>query len=91
VKKKVLAMVASGLRAKDIAGCLASASGQSKLTWRKSGSRLRAKTAAHAVSIAIGMGMIHAEPRPMELMRGIAGKTAARAADRGREDVNASG
>ena len=65
-EKEVLAMVAAGLRAKDIASALGISERTIETHMAEIRFRLRAKTAAHAVSIGIGMGIIQPEERPMD-------------------------
>jgi DNA-binding CsgD family transcriptional regulator len=56
-------MAAGGLRAKDIAGVLGISERAIEHHMAEIRFRLRAKTAAHAVSIGIGMGIIQPEQR----------------------------
>jgi DNA-binding CsgD family transcriptional regulator len=62
-EKEVLAMVGAGLRAKDIASALGISERTIETHMSEVRFRLRAKTAAHAVSIGIGMGIIQPEKR----------------------------
>ena len=64
-EKEVLAMVAAGLRAKDIAGVLGISERTIETHMAEIRLRLRAKTAAHAVSICIGIGIVQPE-QPMQ-------------------------
>ena len=74
-EEEVLSMVAAGLRSKDIAEELGISFRTVETHMAEIRYRLRAKTAAHAVSIGIGMGIIQPE-WPMDLLGVAAGKTA---------------
>ena len=76
-EEEVLTMVAAGLRAKDIAEAVGLSFRTVEDHIADIKYRLRAKTTPHAVSIAIGMGIIKPEQMPVDLSGEADAKTAA--------------